>query len=80
MSEEQDQVNEKDQQTIEPTGVRQDELSEKDLDKAVGGDKHRVDRARFHRVGANDNGGELASSSEWILSLPQFPRPGLLRL
>ncbi len=40
MSEEQDKVIEKDQQTIEPTGGRQDELSEKDLDKASGGDKH----------------------------------------
>ena len=36
MSEEKDQAIEKDQQTILPGG-KQDELSEKDLDKASGG-------------------------------------------
>lgn len=37
MSEEKDKAAEKDQQTIQSTGGKQDELSEKDLDKASGG-------------------------------------------
>jgi len=37
MSEEKDKAIEKDQQTILPAGGKQDELSEKDLDKASGG-------------------------------------------
>ena len=37
MSEEKDKAIEKDQQTIQSTGGTQDELSEKDLDKASGG-------------------------------------------
>jgi hypothetical protein len=37
MSAEKDKAIEKDQQTIQPAGDKQDELSEKDLDKASGG-------------------------------------------
>lgn len=37
MSEEKDKAIEKDQQTIQSTGGKQDELSEKDLDKTSAG-------------------------------------------
>jgi len=37
MSEEKNQATEKDQQTIQPTAGKPDELSEKDLDKTSGG-------------------------------------------
>ena len=37
MSEEKDKAIEKDQQTIQSTGGKQEELSEQDLDKASGG-------------------------------------------
>jgi len=41
MSEEKDKAIEKDQQSIQPTGGQTEELSEEDLNKASGGDKHK---------------------------------------